>query len=394
MPNPLLDAIKNDDYFTVSSILNQNPVTNSTILNQEYNYREGLVEQEVSAIPLHLAAFLLNPPLVKLILENGGDPNIRSMHLNYTPLDWVTSSNNILNPDVVSKKLEIIELLFYYGAKADDEIMENCISASVELGCVRDSQCVRATQEFQNNNQIVMALAYHTTLNYFLCLVRKGDCQEVLGFLDKIYFVKHPYVKFKLCEFKIDPNCNGGVYGSAILYAAELETPSMLNLLYEKGVELTAVDPMGNNVFHYAARSGGVENIKWLFQKLPSHIRLDLINSGNSHHINTPLHFAAKYSHVKSVDALLCFGAKKSNKNLQGKTAPELKITQEVEEIFEKYSDNSVPKLLWLAAKACANSSSKSKVAEVDELINLAETLSLEKKDTGVDFRRKRSNSV
>ncbi len=227
MPNLFLEAIKNNDYGSVFDMLNQNPENNPAILNKEYFDEEGFVQEEVSAIPLHLATFLLNPALVELLLEQGADPNFESADFCVTPLEYAIGARNISDPDTVLKKIEIIDILYYYGAEINKEHIDECISRGVEFGSPR-------SLAMQNNNRIIESLVCKYTLDDLSNLIRTDDIEKVSNVLSKPIYIKHPYQNIKLCKFKIDLNTDGGIYGRAIMYAAELKTPAMLQLLFEK----------------------------------------------------------------------------------------------------------------------------------------------------------------
>lgn len=373
MPNLLIEAIKNNDYDSVFELLNQNPGRNRDILNHEYVDEQGFVQEEVSAIPLHLATFLLNPALVALLLEQGADPNFESENFSVIPLDYAIYPRNLLDSDTVSNQIEIIDTLYYYGAKINEESLDKCITRSGDYGKL-DSLLM------QNNNRIIESLAQKYILNDLLNLIRSGDVQKVSNVLSKAIYIKHPYQNIKLCKFRIDLNADGGVYGKAIMFAAELETPAMLQLLFGKGAKLDVVDAYGSNVFHYAARYGRLKNIEWLSQRLSPQTRKLLINSPDNIYGNTPLHLAVKYNHVKTVEKLLSLGANKEIKNQKEFTAENQPgVTRDVKAIFEVFTNGKIPTLQWMCIKAIVKQNLpvhtiKFRFPAIDERSNLAKT--------------------
>ena len=64
------------------------------------------VRDALGATALHAAMYQSNIQVVKLLLENGFDPNARDTNNNYTPLHYAVTANN----------LDYARLLLQYGA--------------------------------------------------------------------------------------------------------------------------------------------------------------------------------------------------------------------------------------------------------------------------------------
>lgn len=94
----LRNAVKSNDIIKVKSLIKE---------NADPNYRPSLTVQENSCSTLHLAVMQSRPEIVRLLLENRGDPNLEDEATKCTPLfhaSWDKENGT-----------ELIKLLLEYG---------------------------------------------------------------------------------------------------------------------------------------------------------------------------------------------------------------------------------------------------------------------------------------
>jgi hypothetical protein len=256
-----------------------------------------------------------------------------------------------LSAENLADKLDMILLLFKFGARIEHYIIEDSIDVCREFFASGNFDF------FRLKRKIVKELFACMISSKFLYYVRSNNIEKTKEYLEKTHNLADSCSPIELCSFKINPNIDFGFYGMAIMLAASLESPEMLELLSSLGADLSIPDSNGFNVIHYAARYGSTKNVKWILDKITSKsinpcLFLDAQDSVDG---NTPLHLAIQYGQFFTADTLLKYKAKLSIKNNAGKTAD--KITQDpaMHMLCEMYKDGS-PKLIWLCAKKIADS--------------------------------------
>lgn len=105
-------------------------------------------------------------------------------------------------------------------------------------------------------------------------------------------------------------------HDSKILHAGVMvDHPEVVSEMILNGTTLTSLDESGNSVLHSAARNNSGESIELLLQG--EDIPLNLKNRFG----DAPLHVAARFGHVRIIEALLEVGAEVDQKNDGGSTA-------------------------------------------------------------------------
>lgn len=348
MPNALLTAIKTNDYQAAYDLIYQNPETVLNVNFQE-DSEEGLIEAEVEAIPLCVSLYLGHRDITQLLLEAGADPNLESFEASSfsSPLEVLLRSP--LDNNNITDHLETITLLFHFGVKIEDKIIEDTVFACRESFAVGDSHF------FNLKRKVAEQLYACKIYSEFLYYVRSNNLPKVEEYLTKTHVLADKYSPIEVCSVVIDPNIDCGLYGMAVFHAASLEDSAMLDLLNNHGADLWVLDGNGFNILHYASRFGSVKNIRWILSRCQE-IHGDtsiLLNGQDEVDDNTPLHLSAQYEHFFAVEALLEHKANSSIKNKANLTAVKMSSNHAIKQLFDMFKEG-FPSLAWLCAKQIA----------------------------------------
>ncbi len=348
MTKRLIDAIIDPNTTEIETVLDTLNIDVNFELNRREVLPQDLIEQEIAAIPLHLAVFKNRPNFVESLLARGANPDLQDVlyegcGIIITPLHLVLSTGNN-SPEMLAKKLEIMDLLFYHGATFDEKELGACISTGVELEASRAHALLTA------NNTLLQNYAAHKVNIEFLYHVAAGNIAEAEKCLTSTFTVKNPYSHSKFCSFKITPNFEGGHYGTAVLLAAELPTSDMLEMLHRHNADLTITDQFGANAFHYAARKGSKQNINWLHTHLDATTTTNLLNMKTTitNTERTPLEFAVHYGHRQIALQLASTMIGNSNtRNQEGITLYQLQTALSAVNMAQGPQHNDTTSLMW-----------------------------------------------
>lgn len=113
-----IENVQANNFSEVESILESvTPAQATDLINENYGISRGIREYCIPGIPLHLALYHLNKPMVALFLKYGADLEItdNSDEDRSTPLHTLCSNN--LESSFINTKVEILDLLLQKGVK-------------------------------------------------------------------------------------------------------------------------------------------------------------------------------------------------------------------------------------------------------------------------------------
>lgn len=346
MPNPLITAIKAGDVDFVAEQLSQlEPAARLAAINHVYPHAEALEQEEIQAIPLHLAVYLGYPDMVQLLLEHGADVEITD-HFHSSPMDILFERTNCRNVDQLNAKIGILYELIYHRATLEKEDIDRYAAGIMEYHFQGRLDMFRLHLHF------LQEIYHHCHMNHFNYLLEANKVEEAKAFFDKDHVVPHPYrADVFLCQFHLNPNYAGGTNGTPLLTASGMETDEMLQFLIDRGGKPDQViDHHHRNVFHAATRANRAHNIRLLAANM-SNAR-SLVNQGDVDG-NTPLHFSAQYDQVDTTLALLDRGACLYN-NAEAKSPTDLTNDPRLLYLLNEAYQAGFPSLAWLSARKAA----------------------------------------
>lgn len=350
MPNILLEAIKARNVDAVTEfLLPLSEAEREAVLNKEYPRAEGLpVEQEVPAIPLHIAVSLKSQELLQLLLVGGADPNREDEDYHMTPLSFLLTRYGYSAQPFV---FNLMTTLVYYGATIDDDMLDGLRNACAELTATKDPA-------LESNMELQRQFYIHALISEFQELLRSGNAQNLNEakalFLTDHHFECNPYWNQLVVIVTLDPNYEGVYNSHPLLSAARYGDAELMDILINRcqGNPLLVDEPQARNLFHYATQGNNQETLEWCFNTLdPETVQTLLSQSDNDG--NTPLHLAAIYGHFGVAKLLLENGANPSLLNTEGDTPAERANHPVIRQLLET-AEQKVPSLLWLAAKKAA----------------------------------------
>lgn len=177
--------------------------------------------------------------LCKLMLEKGAEINQKGEN-GLTPLDCSLLQNNSGRPD--SKRDFAVEKMFDFliekGAELSASTLKNAMDGLNNDGYTRYTIIQKITKHLVNSGE-------ETNLDPLLEAVILGDNQK--------------FQSLVLMTNRIDEKC--------LFFASAFGTQKSLELLFEKGIGITAKDANDNTLLTIAAKSGNVGTLEYLMPK-------------------------------------------------------------------------------------------------------------------------------
>jgi len=346
MPNPLITAIKAGDIDFVAEQLSQlEPAVRLAAINHIYPHEEALEQEEIQAIPLHLAVYLGYPDMVQLLLKHGADVEITD-HFQSSPMDILFERTLCRNVDQLNAKIGILYELIYHRATLEKEDIDRYAAGIMEYHFQGRHEL------FHLHLRFLQEIYHHCCMNHFNYLLEANKVEEAKAFFDKAHVVQHPYKPdVSLCQFRLNPNYAGGTNGTPLLTAAGMETDEMLQFLIARGGRPgQVIDHHHRNVFHAATREDRAHNIHVLAANMPN--PRSLVNQGDIDG-NTPLHFSARYDQFETTLALLDQGACLFA-NAEAKSPTDLTNDPRLLYLLDEAYQAGFATLTWICARQAA----------------------------------------
>ena len=272
-------------------------------LNREYPAQMGFLEEEIAAIPLHLAIHGSDPKMVGILLEAGANVNYTS-ELGDTPLKVAC---NDLTEKNIDERIEIIKQLLLAGAKIvyKDHKERNNILEDI-MGSIREAIASASQESYELLAPIAALLSRHNIYENFMRYVKADRVDYAREYLSSVFELTELFSGQVIAAQHVDSDYEGR-HGLAILKAAALKTPKMLALFKEFGINLALSNKQSQNILHVAAQNNRLETIQWIFENVPN--AHTMLNAKDTINGDTPLHLAANHGWYEAVAALVRQGA-------------------------------------------------------------------------------------
>ena len=332
-------AVKSDDLKTVREIIKSNPhLVNSSIDSSGntplyYVVKKGNIEivklllengadpntpDSAGETPLSLAVGYRHIEIVKLLLENGADPNIPD-----------SKRRALLYQTVQYGFKEIAELLLTYGAnpnakggsgftplhwavqKNNPEMVDLLLNHGANIN----------EKGISGETPLSFALTYRDIEIINLLLNHGADPNITDGQHRTPLYVATARITEEIVKLLLEHNANLDIEdkdGVAPLHwAVQKNNPEMVDLLLDHKANPNIKDKYGTAPLHLAGRDGNEEIVKLL---LDHNANLNIEDEDKE----TPLLWAAKNGHTEIVELLLGKGASPNIKDKYGKTYKDL----------------------------------------------------------------------
>ncbi len=281
-------------------------------------------KNKYNCTPLHNAAFSDKIEVVKLLVQNGADANVKQSN-GHTPLHTAASYGAY---DVVK----------YLVDKTDKSILNNFKQTPLHLAAfkkhigivellVKKGFSVNAPDKYFITP--FMYAARNGFVNILRCMIESnGECVNFscVGSLSALYQSvmkqKLPVVKYLVTNgAEIDAQNNEYEF-TALHEACWIGNMEIVEYLVDKGADVTIKEKEGNTPISIAARKGHLEVVEFLLEN-------ENIDEGKTAEVannigNTPLMRAASKGHLDVVKILHEAGVNILSKNLEGHTAEDL----------------------------------------------------------------------
>lgn len=328
----LLNALKNSQIDKVLDILRQlfssGDDTLNKMINTDYGFRLGFIEQEITAIPLHLAVYNNDLLMVKLLLQYGADPTLKDQF----DRDALNIALNTLNiaPEQMENKMEIVDQLCLQGAILEEGELSRQTTAMVEI----PERCPPAiiAMKKQMLERVLFEEVYLNLTN----AINDDDIQTINDLLaQNVFSANHPYKQDEiLCSITLSAIRDQAhvYYGRPLFLAAMRKNPAVLKTLHEEHhFPLDIRDKGGNTLLHYAVQYDYLATAEHLLsQGLNGEIR--------NKNKRKPLDFLRK-KRCLSDTAII---------------SEEPSIPAPMTLLFKQYKDGAIPSLKWICAKKIA----------------------------------------
>jgi len=197
--------------------------------------------------------------------------------------------------------IEIIHILYRNGEAIHESTFTALMNAKPE----------DPTNKKHKDNIVAVFEVLHTLKNMslFITHIKNNDIQGAQDIHTAVDLFAHPnWPTEALFSDTIDPCFDGGISGVPLFLAAELTTPDMLIFLKEISIDLAYIDPAGKTAFHYAARQGRIDNIRWMWTQLNHEQKVILLFQPlyqlNSLESSTPKQLATENGHAELAQLL------------------------------------------------------------------------------------------
>lgn len=219
--------------------------------------------------PLHLAVRQMDAESVKILLKAGADPEIKSRHMNWTPLIWAVNNN----------ATDVIRVLLDYGADFGEEARYSALYNAGKFECLSTKtagilldEAIKVGDESYASKFLKNLLVFEPTdIKLLKLVVDRAD----LNWKDKLEnTVLHGAVwtgEEAIVQTVLEGNPNlheRNVSGQTPLhYAAAGKSSTVLEMLLDAGSCVNDVDNNGRTMLHLSAMNGRTENIKLLLDR-------------------------------------------------------------------------------------------------------------------------------
>ena len=328
----LLNAVKNSQIDKVLDTLTQpfssGDDTLNKMINTDYGFGLGFVEQEITAIPLHLAVYNNDLGMVKLLLQYGADPTVKDQ-FDRDALSIALNSLNI-EPEKIEDKIGIIDQLCLYGAVLEEEELSRQTAAMVETLEYCPPAIIAMKQKMLE--RVLFEEFYLNLTN----AINNDDIQTINALLaQNVFSANHPYKQDEiLCSITLSAIRNQAhvYYGRPLFLAAMRKNPAALKTLHEEyHFPLDIKDRSGNTLLHCAVQYNCLATAEYL---LAQGLNSEMPNKNQ----RKPLDFLRKKRRLPDTAII----------------SEEPNIPAPMTLLFEQYKDGSIPSLKWIYAKTIA----------------------------------------
>ena len=233
----MLQAIEQEDISTIVQLA-KSPIGNlnckSTIWIAE------VMSEECTPMPLQAACMQGNPEIVKILLENGANPNCTywDRTRDYgTPLSLAVSSQS-------DQRLELIQLLLTYGANPNYESFDESDVLSCAIYSGRDRTDTIQLLEYLEEHGVDIHKRYPSSGDTLLHKACKCDNLAVIEYLiqERGFLVN-------------DLNANGDTALIHFLRFASTRKEETIRYLIQSGADLSIQNNEGKTAYDYAAEN-------------------------------------------------------------------------------------------------------------------------------------------
>lgn len=186
---------------------------------------DGVYHDDNGYTPIHLAANCYNAKFIKLLLENGADPNIQDNEHHYNALHHIVSGNIKYEGHNEENAIEAIELLISHGVDINAKSWRNKtpLHLAIKFGLTKISKYLI---EHGANGNIEESSHNYTPLH----LASKLGNFEVVK---------------SLLEHHADPNVVHGVYDAPLHLGIKSLNADIVKLLIQYGADMKAENQKG-----------------------------------------------------------------------------------------------------------------------------------------------------
>ena len=288
--DPLVTACRNNDlvYLTSNSVELRRYIDCLYVNKKE----DSRVEESISL--LHVACFENNPQVVKLLLEQGANPNIELPKSGLTPIELACADRQ-MDPEIVST---LAEYLFPHQL---DVNAAHCVRSP---GYLKDFTLLQLACHSLNVQAITALLANQADPN----LAAPGCDALPLHILCRRKQSNEHILQVLLAAEQVNINATTSSEGLTPLMVACYNHAELAHLLLmNESVDVYAKDCQGRQAVHFAAQSGHQTVIKALIEQGAD------VNAKTTEGV-TPLHLAVIGKCEAAINVLIDHGADTTTK--------------------------------------------------------------------------------
>lgn len=274
--------------------------------------------------PFYLAVHQGNAKMASILLEYGADPSTYTSFGLWTPLHQAAAAGYSDIVAVIISTAEGRETVFSTTVHGDTplhvaahvgnpESLELLLGAAVESSLQLDAIVIKLTNRtrktplhFAAEKGVLVAVRMVMDSKLGVKLATAKDGQGFIPFQNAVAGGSIDVARLFLDWDGVElGEAYSKAVASSLLLAAGRGLPEMVQLLFEYIDRVNMVDALGNTILHYAARTGSVETVSVVLNKLYDESLIDAADNKGM----TPLLLAASLGHAEVCEFLIRRGA-------------------------------------------------------------------------------------